>query len=50
MEDAVITMAVESPAYDQEREANELVFKTLFLAIDYITRKWSLPIRDWGKL
>ena len=26
---------------------DESVFKTLFLTIDYITRKWTMPIRDW---
>ena len=26
--------------------SDESVFKTLYLTIDYITRKWSLPIRD----
>ena len=28
---------------------DESVFKTLYLTIDYITRKWSLPIRDWNE-
>lgn len=27
---------------------DESVFKTLFLTIDYITRKWTMPIRDWN--
>ena len=26
--------------------SDESVFKTLFLTIDYITRKWTMPIRD----
>lgn len=25
------------------------VFKTLYLTIDYITRKWSMPIRNWNE-
>jgi transposase-like protein len=25
------------------------VFKTLYLTIDYITRKWSMPIQNWGE-
>ena len=29
--------------------SDESVFKTLYLTIDYITRKWSLPIRDWNE-
>ena len=28
--------------------SDESVFKTLFLTIDYITRKWTMPIRDWN--
>lgn len=27
---------------------DESVFKTLFLTIDYITKKWTMPIRDWN--
>lgn len=27
---------------------DESVFKILYLTIDYITRKWSMPIRDWN--
>jgi putative transposase len=29
--------------------SDESVFKTLYLTIDYITRKWTLPIRDWNE-
>ncbi len=29
------------PKYDS-------VFKSLFLAIDYITKKWSMPVRYWN--
>ena len=29
--------------------SDESVFKTLYLTIDYITRKWVLPIRDWNE-
>lgn len=29
--------------------SDESVFKTLYLTIDYITRKWSMPIRDWNE-
>jgi transposase-like protein len=28
---------------------DEAVLKTLFLAIDYITRKWTLPIQNWNQ-
>lgn len=28
---------------------DESVFKILYLTIDYITRKWSMPIRDWNE-
>jgi len=28
---------------------DESVFKTLYLTIDYITRKWSMPIQNWGE-
>ena len=28
---------------------DESVFKTLFLAIGYITKKWTLPIRNWNE-
>ena len=27
---------------------DESVFKTLYLSIDYITKKWTMPIRDWN--
>ena len=27
---------------------DEAVFKTLYLTINYITRKWTMPIRDWN--
>jgi putative transposase len=27
---------------------DESVFKMLYLTINYITRKWTMPIRDWG--
>lgn len=29
--------------------SDESVFKTLYLTIEYITRKWSMPIRDWNE-
>lgn len=25
------------------------VFKTLYLTIEYITRKWTMPIRNWNE-
>ncbi len=28
---------------------DDSVFKTLYLTIDYITRKWTMPIQNWGK-
>ena len=28
--------------------SNEAVFKSLYLAIEYISQKWSMPIRNWG--
>lgn len=27
---------------------DEAVFKTLYLTVNYITRKWTMPIRDWN--
>jgi transposase-like protein len=27
---------------------DESVFKMLYLTINYITRKWTMPVRDWG--
>jgi len=29
--------------------SDDAVFKTLYLTIDYITRKWSMPIQNWGE-
>ena len=29
--------------------SDDSVFKTLYLTIDYITRKWSMPIQNWGE-
>ena len=29
--------------------SDNAVFKTLYLIIDYITRKWNMPIRDWNE-
>lgn len=29
--------------------SDESVFKTLYLTIDYITRKWTMPIQNWGE-
>jgi len=29
--------------------SDESVFKTLYLTINYITAKWTLPIRDWNE-
>ena len=29
--------------------SDEAVYKTLFLAIDYISKKWTMPIRDWNE-
>lgn len=28
---------------------DDSVFKTLYLTIDYITRKWTMPIQNWGE-
>ena len=28
--------------------SDDSVFKTLYLTINYITRKWTMPIRDWN--
>lgn len=28
---------------------DESVFKTLYLTIDYITRKWNMPIQNWNE-
>ena len=28
---------------------DESVFKTLYLTIEYITRKWNMPIQNWGE-
>jgi transposase-like protein len=28
--------------------SDEAVFKTLYLAIRYITKKWTMPIHNWG--
>ncbi|WP_175265404.1 transposase [Rickettsia felis] len=30
-------------------EAIGAVFKSLYLAIDYMTKKWSMPIPNWNK-
>ena len=29
--------------------SDESVFKTLYLTINYITAKWTMPIRDWNE-
>ena len=29
--------------------SDESVFKTLYLTIEYITRKWSMPIQNWNQ-
>ncbi|MCP4653353.1 MAG: IS256 family transposase [Candidatus Omnitrophica bacterium] len=29
--------------------SDDAVFKTLFLAIGYITKKWTMPIRNWNE-
>ncbi len=29
--------------------SDDSVFKSLYLTIDYITRKWSMPIQNWGE-
>ena len=29
--------------------SDDSVFKTLYLTIDYITRKWTMPIPNWGE-
>ena len=29
--------------------SDESVFKTLYLTIDYITRKWTMPIQNWNE-
>jgi len=28
---------------------DDSVFKTLYLTINYITRKWSMPVQNWGE-
>ncbi len=28
---------------------DDSVFKTLYLTIDYIARKWNMPIQNWGE-
>ncbi len=28
---------------------DDSIFKTLYLTIDYITRKWNMPIQNWGE-
>ena len=28
---------------------DEAVFKILYLTIDYITRKWTMPVQNWGE-
>jgi len=28
--------------------SDDSVFKILYLTIDYITRKWTMPIHNWG--
>lgn len=28
---------------------DDAVFKTLYLTINYITRKWNMPIQNWGE-
>ena len=28
---------------------NDAVFKSLFLTINYITKKWTMPIANWGQ-
>ena len=29
--------------------SDESVFKTLYLTINYITAKWTMPIQNWGE-
>lgn len=29
--------------------SDDSVFKTLYLTIEYITRKWTMPIQNWGE-
>ena len=29
--------------------SDESVFKTLYLTINYITAKWTMPIRNWNE-
>jgi transposase-like protein len=29
--------------------SDEAVFKTLYLAIEYITKKWTMPIQNWNQ-
>ena len=29
--------------------SDDAVFKSLYLTIDYITRKWNMPIQNWGE-
>lgn len=28
--------------------SDDAVFKSLYLAMNYITKKWTMPLRDWG--
>ncbi len=28
---------------------DDAVFKTLYLAIEYISKKWTMPIRNWSE-
>ena len=29
--------------------SDDSVFKTLYLAIGYITKKWAMPVRNWNE-
>lgn len=29
--------------------SDDAVFKSLYLTIDYVTRKWNMPIQNWGE-
>ena len=29
--------------------SDDSVFKTLYLTIEYIRRKWTMPIQNWGE-
>lgn len=46
---------LEDGGFNHQRDYKRLfpndnaVFKSLYLAIDYMTKKWSMPIPNWNK-